>query len=251
MGKPSQQIFDFMKKYGVESDEIWEVHGSTWVVKHKALERIAAERGITWERPAMLECNSSDGVAAMCVFGKLGERMEWSIGECLVVRPDRLGGNYKVTGKQAGYVYAMAEKRAKDRVILKLLDTHGALYSEAEADEFTQRQNPHVTRAEDITVPIEYDDHGEIIDNIPHSETGAAIRVADARKVYDDLEKEAWSFGDSKKFIKWMNAQTTIDSVATGSAEWQKMFRGRCKEHLDALRIQEQGDKQRDMRMAG
>jgi hypothetical protein len=56
--------------------------------------------------------------------------VEWSLGEALV------GVNYRVSGKQAAYVYAMAEKRAKDRVILKLIGLHGLLYSEEEADEF-------------------------------------------------------------------------------------------------------------------
>ena len=48
---------DFMAKYGVESDEIWEVHGSTWVVKHKALERVAVEVGVKWERPSVQVCD--------------------------------------------------------------------------------------------------------------------------------------------------------------------------------------------------
>ncbi len=249
MAKPSKAVMDFMEKYGVASDEIWEVHGSTWVVKHKALERVAAEVGIVWGRPAMLECNSGDGVAAMCVFGKLGERMEWSIGEALMVRPDRAGGNYKVTGKQAGYIYAMAEKRAKDRVILKLLETHGALYSEAEADEFEdRRQNPHVTRPADIVPPAEYDEHGEIIDNIPHAPASQKLRVADQRPLFAEIQKEAHAFGDAKKFIAWMNDEKTIARVADFKPDWQAMFRGVCKEHLEALRTQELGD---NMRMAG
>jgi hypothetical protein len=62
----------------------------------------------------------------------LGEAQEWSIGEA------RIGLNYQVSGKQAGYPYAMAEKRGKDRVILKLAKLHGA-YSEDEADDFKQQ----------------------------------------------------------------------------------------------------------------
>jgi|SRR5687768_487329 len=248
MGKPSKAVLDFMSKYKVDSDEIWEVHGKTWVVKHKALERVAAEVGIIWDRPAMLECNSGDGVAAMCVFGKLGDRMEWSIGECLTVRPDRAGGNYKVTGNQPGYVYAMAEKRAKDRVILKLLETRGALYSEAEADEFEQRQNPHVTRPADILPIADYDEHGEVIDNIPHAEPKQKLRVADQRPLFAEIQKEAQAYADSKKFIAWMNDPKTIARVADFKPDWQAMFRGICKEHLEALRTQEQGDA---MRMAG
>jgi cytochrome c2 len=66
------------------------------------------------------------------VTGAIGDKSEWSIGEaCINV-------NYKVSGKQAAYVYAMAEKRAKDRVILKLAGLHG-VYSEDEADDFKQQ----------------------------------------------------------------------------------------------------------------
>jgi len=247
MAKPSKAVMEFMSKYSIDSDEIWEVHGSTWVVKHKALERVAAEQGIVWDRPAMLECNSADGVAAMCVFGKLGERMEWSIGEALTVKPDRLGGNYKVTGKQAGYVYAMAEKRAKDRVILKLLSISGQIYSEEESDDF-KRPNPHVTRATDILPSAEYDEHGEVIDNIPHSESSKKIRVSDQRPLFAQLQKEAHAFADSKQFLAWMKDEKTISRVAEFKSDWQDMFRGICKEHLTALRTQESGDA---MRMAG
>lgn len=247
MASPSKAVKDFMAKYSIASDEIWEVHGSTWVVKHKALERVAAEQGIVWDRPAMLECNSANGVAAMCVFGKLGERLEWSIGEALTVMPDRAGGNYKVTGKQAGYVYAMAEKRAKDRVILKLLNAHGSLYSEEEADDF-KRPNPHVTRPADILPSPEYDEHGEIIENIPHGEQSQKLRVADQRPLFAALQKEAHAFSDSKNFLGWMKDEKTIARVSDFKRDWQEMFRGICKEHLAELRKQEAGD---DMRMAG
>ena len=42
----------------------------------------------------------------------------------------------RLSGRQAAYVYAMAEKRAKDRVILKLVGLHGLLSSEEDADAF-------------------------------------------------------------------------------------------------------------------
>jgi hypothetical protein len=249
MAKPSQGVIDFMAKYKVDSDEIWEVHGSTWVVKHRALERVAAEVGIVWDRPAMLECSSADGVAAMCVFGKLGERMEWSIGEALTVRPDRLGGNYKITGKQAGYVYAMAEKRAKDRVILKLLEARGALYSESEAEEFTQpRQNPHVTRAEDILPATEYDANGQPIDNIPEPDADAIIktRVVDQRPIFAELQNEIHATGSISELSAW--AEENKNRLGKLSAEWRKMLRGVYAEHQTAIRQLALGD---DMRMAG
>lgn len=125
MPKPSKEILDFMALHKIASDEIWEVHGNSWCIKHKALERAGAAAGITWDRPAMIETDSASGVVAICVFGKLGERTEWSIGEAAP------------KNNRNAYPYAMAEKRGKDRCILKLLNTHGYLYSETEfeADE--------------------------------------------------------------------------------------------------------------------
>src|SRR5688572_31563852 len=68
----------------------------------------------------------------MVVTGKMKDRVEWSTGE---TNPT----NYHVTGKQPSYPWAMAEKRAKDRVILKLVGIHGLVYSE---DELSP-QEPH------------------------------------------------------------------------------------------------------------
>jgi hypothetical protein len=52
-----------------------------------------------------------------------------------------------VSGKMAAYPFAMAEKRAKDRVILKLIALHGLVYSEEEADDFKASAPPANDRA--------------------------------------------------------------------------------------------------------
>jgi hypothetical protein len=62
--------------------------------------------------------------AVLVVVGRMGERAEWSIGEAL------LDVNYHVPEPEAAYVYAMAEKRAKDRVILKLIGLQDVVPSE-------------------------------------------------------------------------------------------------------------------------
>jgi hypothetical protein len=237
MGKPSQAVMDFMSKYGIDSDEIWEVHGATWVVKHKALERVAVEVGVKWDRPSVQVCDLANKIAVICAFGKLGEHEEWSFGEA------------SPANNKNSYPMAMAEKRARDRVILKLLVSHGALYSESEAEEFTQpRQNPHVTRPSDIVPSTDYDEHGEIIDNIPHASPTKKLRVSDQRPLFDQIQKEAHAFGDTKKFLAWMRDENTIARVADFKPDWQEIFRGVCKEHLAELRKQDAGD---DMRMAG
>lgn len=128
-----QEIRDLFRSKNVplERDDVWSVQAAR-VVRHKALERLAAALNITYDPPQILRNERDEAV--ILVTGRLGERSEWSIGEALTTDGSR-PGNYKVVGKQAPYVYAMAEKRAKDRVILKLAGLHGA-YSEDEADDF-------------------------------------------------------------------------------------------------------------------
>src|SRR5215204_6543732 len=128
MSTADQQIADILAKYGEPiAGNIWRVQGQA-VIYHKALERIAAQAGIAFASPTILRAERDEAV--ILVTGRMGERTEWSIGEALV------NVNYRISGRQAAYVYAMAEKRAKDRVILKLVGLHGLLSSEEEADAF-------------------------------------------------------------------------------------------------------------------
>jgi hypothetical protein len=133
------RITSILQKYDEDLSSTWMVQGQR-VIYHSALERIAAKAGIQWDMPTWLvtgpEC------AVVQVSGTLHykadeaptsrKRMEWSVGEAHV------NVNYRVSGRQQPYPYAMAEKRAKDRVILKLINLHGLLYSEEEADEFKE-----------------------------------------------------------------------------------------------------------------
>lgn len=127
------QIREMLEKYGETFNEgtVWRVQGNP-VISHKALERIAAKADIVFRQPVIVRAERDEAV--ILVTGAIGEnedfREEWSIGEALI------DVNYRVSGRQAAYVWAMAEKRAKDRVILKLVNLHGLLYSEEEADEF-------------------------------------------------------------------------------------------------------------------
>jgi hypothetical protein len=130
MNTTDKKIAEVLARFGEPmAGNVWRVQG-TPVIYHKALERIAAQAQIQFEPPSIVRAERDEAV--ILVTGRMGERTEWSIGEALV------GVNYRVSGKQAAYVYAMAEKRAKDRVILKLIELHGLVYSEEEADEFKQ-----------------------------------------------------------------------------------------------------------------
>ena len=108
-----------------QADATWDVHG-TPVLLHKACERIAAKNNIVFDAPVIIESDAGKKHAVMCVTGHMGDNTEWSIGEATPYN------------NKNNYPYAMAEKRAKDRVILKLIGLHGHVYSQAEADELEE-----------------------------------------------------------------------------------------------------------------
>jgi hypothetical protein len=109
-------------KYELDRSAFWELpqKKGTWLVKHSALELVAAKAGIVFEPPMIIEANSAEGIAAVCVTGHMGDRAVWSIGEA------------SPKSSKNAYPYAMAEKRAIDRVVLKLIGIHGIVYSEDE-----------------------------------------------------------------------------------------------------------------------
>jgi len=153
MSTADKQIADILSTYGEPiAGNIWRVQGQA-VIYHKALERIAAQAKITFDPPTVLRAERDEAVLLVTgrirasEAGQMSERAEWSIGEALV------NVNYRVSGRQEAYVYAMAEKRAKDRVILKLIGLHGLLYSEEEADEFKTGRPAPVEGAAEPAAP--------------------------------------------------------------------------------------------------
>jgi hypothetical protein len=169
------RIADILRKYEEDPRDdkgvIWDCHG-TWVVYHKALERVAAKAGVSFSKPDILRSERDEAVI-LC-SGKLGEREDWEIGEALI------GVNYKVSGKQAAYVYAMALKRARDRLILKLIGLHGLLYSEEESDDFRQSGNQAPQRQSDR----------HIVEDAPEDDGPSWSQMA-AQSMADALNKMA------------------------------------------------------------
>uniref|UniRef100_UPI004024F2F4 hypothetical protein n=1 Tax=Candidatus Scatocola faecigallinarum TaxID=2840916 RepID=UPI004024F2F4 len=99
-----------------------------WIVYHKFLERVAQKAGIVFDKPEIFNLEQDE--IALYVNGKKGDFSAWAIGEA---------SKENLTATSKNYRWAMAEKRAKDRVILKLLGIAGDVYSEEEADDFKQK----------------------------------------------------------------------------------------------------------------
>lgn len=126
MSKLEPRIEAVRQKYDLSHDDFWQIkQNGQWVCKHAALEIVATKAGVEWLPPMIIEKDSPSLVTSMVVTGKMGERVEWATGETNA-------SNYKVVGKQPAYPWAMSEKRAKDRVVLKLVGIHGLVYSEDE-----------------------------------------------------------------------------------------------------------------------
>lgn len=123
MAKIDPRLVELLKTYGEDNTAVWDCHG-TWVAYHSAVERMAAKAGITFERPEMIVNDPEKKTVVVCVSANMDKKSEWSFGE---VSP---------SNNKNSYPYAMAEKRAKDRVALKLLGMAGLVYSEEEADDF-------------------------------------------------------------------------------------------------------------------
>jgi len=117
-------------EYGLSSDDFWQIpQNKQWVCKHAALEVVAVKAKIEWQPPQIIQADSANGIAVLAVSGKLGDRLEWATGEA------------SPKNNKNSYPWAMAEKRAKDRVVLKLAGIHGLVYSEDEADDFKRPAN--------------------------------------------------------------------------------------------------------------
>ena len=129
--KIEEHVLNILNKYSIDPKRAcWDCH-DTLVIYHRYLERIADAAGITFDDPDVKVLDMDRKMACMFVRGHLGDSTAWSFGE---VTPKNCTNDYPV---------AMAEKRAKDRVILKLAGLSGHVYSEEEADAFKESAPKH------------------------------------------------------------------------------------------------------------
>ena len=195
-----EQIATILARYGEpETGNVWQVEGETFI-HHKTLERIAGKAKITFDRPAVLRAGRDEAV--LLVVGRMDERIEWSIGEALV------GVNYHVPGSEPAYVYAMAEKRAKDRVILKLIELRDVVSSE----------EPHAVESPPSS---------------PNANTPAVLSlepglVGDLKRTLDGAEAV-------EAVIALMRRAETQQSLAGLAPEWRDELRAYAKARLVAL----------------
>jgi hypothetical protein len=123
MAKPLDPIIEeVLNRYEIDPRlALWDCHG-TWVIYHKYVELIGMKAGVILDTPRVIECSVEKKFVVILVEGALGRSEDapyaWSYGEAA-----------PYNNKNA-YPFAMAEKRAKDRVILKLVGLAGHVYTD-------------------------------------------------------------------------------------------------------------------------
>tara|TARA_R100001510_G_scaffold7048_1_gene5452 strand:- start:500 stop:1234 length:735 start_codon:yes stop_codon:yes gene_type:complete len=122
------KVLELLKEVNLTQHQAgWDCHG-TWVMYHKAAEKLAGYKKLKFDKPEIIHQNVSQKEVVLLVTGHCNGISEWSFGEATP------------SNNKNAYPYAMAEKRAKDRVILKLLGFHGDIYTDSEIDDQVQKQ---------------------------------------------------------------------------------------------------------------
>jgi len=118
-------------------DCLWKKH-SAICMKHRYIEIAGQEKGVLIQSLDEVVKDSANGVVAIKCTASLGKTKVITYGEA------------SPKNNTNSYPFAMAEKRAIDRAILKLIGIHGFVYSEDEVEENFEKPQP-VVKAKPIT----------------------------------------------------------------------------------------------------
>lgn len=210
------KVGEVLKEIGETRDTAgWDCHG-TFVLLHKALEKVAAHKKVVFEPPQVIESDVANKNAVVVVTGHLGDKTEWSFGEAAPYN------------NKNSYPFAMAEKRAKDRVILKLVGLHGDAYSEAEADEFRE------------TMPASIANHANT--NANPAPAGGSGKLDKAFTPAPNLESETEvGMADTVQTILDTFPGATVKSIKPTKAGFSNWATA-CKKALESATLEEELD---------
>lgn len=189
--------------YGLDKSDVWQLpqNNKTWLIKHAALEVVAVKAGVKFSPPTVLEADSANGLCAIVVTGAFGDRTEWSIGEA------------SPKNAKNAYPWAIAEKRAKDRVILKLIGIHGLVYSEDEMPS-TEAGQPALK---------------------PETEQPAPKPKAQSRDTFDRLSKKNRELASVEDFDRFWTDERVIEAYNSLPTDWRNQMAEEREEKGNAL----------------
>lgn len=207
-------VMKVLEKYDLDSSALWDCHG-TPVILHKALERVADREKITFDAPQILETNADKRIAVVCVTGRKGDLSAWSFGEAMP------------SNNKNAYPFAMAEKRAKDRVILKLIGLSGDVYSEEEADDF-KNSNPAKPANKEHTDlgprPLEMRDFINLPEGIKEKSAYACNKDGDFTRLCEIADMD---IAERRQVPAW------VQEYGKDIAAMPLSFRHSLKEHIE------------------
>ncbi len=120
-----QDYLPLLEQYGLDESAVWPCHGNP-TLYHWACEQIADRCVIDIADPIVVFTDNAETVVLLLnglrTMDDGQEKAEWTYAE---VNPKN---------NKTAYPWAMAEKRGKDRLILKLAGLHGRLYAQSEMD---------------------------------------------------------------------------------------------------------------------
>ena len=210
-------IKELADKYELQKDDFWELRKNSgkWIITHDACEKIAQIEGIIFDPPVIVNYESSiiteNGEKVQQVkWGKQFWKPAWAgtcqkkTGDVAMVVTGYKDENpeYKIwtTGEANAlnctndYYFAMAEKRAKDRVILKLINAYEyGIYSDVESDDFINREKPPTEKQIDLLHEIANELQIKVagVDKMNREEVSAMIETMKEQKLQKQAEEKA------------------------------------------------------------
>lgn len=218
-----KKVIEIIKELEMTKDEtLWDCHG-TWVMYHKALEKIAAHKGVTFDEPKVIHSDVALKSVVMLVTGRMDQRTEWSFGEAT-----------PANNKNA-YPFAMSEKRAKDRVILKLVGLHGDVYSDTEIDK--QAQDDIKAKATKEKKDPPNDKPGKTLEEKITETEQDRKDIKDKKKELTEEEKQALTKEERMEIWEnWASRQIDEFNKKPSQSALLSWVKGHIRKDLEALK---------------
>jgi|7_EtaG_2_1085326.scaffolds.fasta_scaffold11633_2 hypothetical protein len=195
------KLKELAKRYELGQDDFWQLpqNNRVHILTHDACEKIASIEGVRYEKPEWLS-KGEGGVWAVQASGYKSDDPEnilWTTGEA---------SKQNCTAK---YLVNMAEKRAKDRLVLKLIKAYEyGIKSEEEADEF-KKPDTEVTTADKPVEKPSSNGKKEPISSLAERKrawkeltTEAVNRISGMTETEDGNRIDAWKDTVQKKLIE-------------------------------------------------
>ena len=200
-------IKELADKYELTEDDFWELrkNSNKWIITHDACEKIAVTEGIVFDPPKEnynipTTLTENGEKVQKVMYGRQTWKPAWA-GTCqkhtgavslIITGYKQDNPDYKIwtygeadaSNCTSTYYGAMAEKRGKDRIILKLINAYEyGIYSDVEADDFGKREkSPTASQLEKLD---------NLADDLGYKLMGVdKMNHEDVSKKIDELQNE-------------------------------------------------------------